>query len=40
MIDRNARNQLADLLRNLASGLITNDEFENLIPKSKDKAIT
>ncbi len=39
MIDRNARNQLADLLRSLASGLITNDEFENLIPKSKDKAI-
>lgn len=39
MIDRNARNKLAELLRSLASGLITNDEFEDSIPESEDKAI-
>ena len=39
MIDRSARNRLAELLRALASGLITNDEFEDSIPDSDDEAI-
>jgi hypothetical protein len=39
MIDRPARNQLAEALRALASGLITNDEFEERIPFSNDPAI-
>jgi len=39
MIDRGARNKLAELLRNLASGMISNDEFEESIPESEDKAI-
>jgi hypothetical protein len=39
MIDRNARNKLAELLRGLASGLISNDEFGDAIPESEDKAI-
>jgi len=39
MIDRAARNKLAGLLRGLASGLISNDEFEDSIPDSDDKAI-
>jgi len=39
MIDRNSRNRLAELLRSLASGQITNDEFEDSIPRSDDKAI-
>ena len=39
MIDRDARNKLAENLRSLASGLITNDEFEDSIPQSDDKAI-
>lgn len=39
MIDRTARNKLAELLRSLAAGLITNDEFEKSIPESNDKAI-
>lgn len=39
MIDRNARNTLAELLRSLASGSISNDEFEKAIPKTEDKAI-
>jgi len=39
MIDRSARNKLAELLRSLAAGLISNDEFEDTIPESKDKAI-
>ena len=39
MIDRSARNKLAELLRGLASGLISNDEFEDSIPESEDKAI-
>ncbi len=29
LIDRNARDRLAEAMRALASGLITNDEFEN-----------
>ena len=40
MIDRSARNKLAELLRSLAAGLITNDEFEDSIPESTDRAIT
>lgn len=39
MIDRDSRNRLAELLRSLASGQITNDEFEESIPESRDKAI-
>ena len=39
MIDHSARNRLAELLRSLASGAITNDEFESLIPESNDKAV-
>ena len=39
MIDREARNTLAELIRSLSSGLITNDEFENAIPNSMDDAI-
>ena len=39
MIDRSARNRLAELLRSLASGMISNDEFEESIPVSEDKAI-
>lgn len=39
MIDRLARNQLAQALRALAAGLITNDEFEERIPFSNDPAI-
>lgn len=34
MIDREARNKLAELMRSLSSGLITNDEFEDELPKS------
>jgi len=40
MIDRSARNKLAELLRSLATGLISNEEFEDSIPESKDKAIS
>lgn len=40
MIDRDGRNKLAGLVRRLASGLITNDKFENSIPSSNDKAIS
>lgn len=37
MIDRNARNKLAEAMRALASGLITNDEFEdNHLPYSNE----
>ena len=39
MIDRSARNSLCELIRGLASGLITNDEFEDNIPVSNDIAI-
>ena len=39
MIDRKARNRLSELLRSLASGQISNDEFEDSIPDSKDNAI-
>ena len=37
MIDREARNKLAEAMRALASGLITNDEFEGKrLPNSKE----
>ena len=39
MVDRAARNQLAELLRSLASGSISNDEFEDSIPITEDAAI-
>jgi len=41
MIDRNARNQLAESIRALASGCISNDDFEDMrLPHSnKDAAI-
>ncbi len=39
MIDRDARNRLAELIRGLVSGLITNDQFEEAIPRSGDAAI-
>lgn len=42
MIDREARNKLAEAMRALASGLISNDEFEDRrLPRSKhDHAIS
>ncbi|WP_213999725.1 hypothetical protein [Arsukibacterium sp.] len=39
MIDREARNRLAELIRALASGRITNDEFEDALPLSEDNAV-
>jgi hypothetical protein len=39
MVDRVARNQLAERLRHLAVGLISNDRFENASRRSKDAAI-
>ncbi len=44
MIDRRARDKLAELIRNLADGIITNDEFEDRLygsdlQRSKDAAI-
>jgi hypothetical protein len=39
MIDRESRNKLAELLRGLASGALTNDQFEDSIPHSNDRAI-
>ena len=39
MIDRAARIQLADAIRALAGGLITDDQFEARIPDSLDPAI-
>src|SRR5262245_1910620 len=41
MIDREARRQVSELLRHLVSGQITNDEFEDRLPKgSRDRAVT
>ena len=40
MIDRSARNRLAELIRSLVSGSITNDEFEDRLPESNDKAVS
>ena len=39
MVDREARNKLGELLRHLASGQITNDQFEDAVPHSPDVAI-
>jgi hypothetical protein len=40
MVDRQSRRQLAELLRHLVAGLITNDEFEARCPRrSNDAAI-
>lgn len=40
MVDRKARDEFAELLRHLATGQITNDEFENRAPlSSKDPAM-
>jgi hypothetical protein len=39
MIDRNARNKLSELIRSLAVGNITNDEFEDALPNSTDDAV-
>jgi hypothetical protein len=39
VIDRTARNQLAEALRALASGQISNDEFERRVPHSADPAV-
>ena len=39
MIDRNARNKLAELIRSLVAGNITNDEFEASLPTSTDDAV-
>jgi len=40
MIDRSARNRLAELIRSLVSGSITNDEFEDRVPESNDRVVT
>ena len=42
MIDREARNKLAEAMRALASGLITNDEFEGkrLLSSKEDLVIS
>jgi hypothetical protein len=40
MIDRDARNRLAEGIRHLAAGVVTNDEFENrVLSRSSDPAI-
>ncbi|WNZ58220.1 hypothetical protein QT397_13060 [Microbulbifer sp. MKSA007] len=39
MIDRESRNKLAELIRSLVAGIITNDEFEDALPQSKDDAV-
>lgn len=40
MVDRKARHQLAELLRHLGAGLISNDEFERRCPRgSNDRAV-
>ncbi len=40
MTDRDARDRMASLMRQLGSGLITNFEFETSLPPMKDPAIT
>jgi hypothetical protein len=41
MIDREARRQVAELLRHLVSGQITNDEFEDRLPQgSADRGVS
>ena len=39
MIDPDTRRKLSEGIRSLVSGNITNDEFEELVPDSEDKAI-
>jgi hypothetical protein len=39
VIDRQARNQLAEAIRALVSGQISNDEFERRVPSSDDPAV-
>lgn len=39
MVDRKTRRQLAETIRHLVSGRITNDEFEGRIPVSSGPAI-
>ena len=39
MIDRQARDLAAELIRHLVSGQITTDQFEDRLPKSPDRAI-
>lgn len=39
MIDRVARDQLAAQLRHLASGLISNDQFEEMLAVSEDRGV-
>jgi len=36
MIDRSSRNQLAELIRALCAGLISNDQFEDRLPRSSE----
>ena len=39
MVDRESRTQLAELIRHLVSGRLTNYEFEDRLPRSTDPAI-
>lgn len=39
MIDRHARDRLGEAIRALASGQISNDEFERRVPRSSDPAV-
>ena len=39
MIDAHARTRFAGLVRQLVAGLITNDQFEDRIPRSNDRAV-
>jgi hypothetical protein len=39
MIDAQARTRFAGLIRQLVAGLITNDQFEDRLPQSKDPAV-
>ncbi len=39
MIDREARTKLAELIRHLVAGMITNDEFDDRRPNSTELAI-
>lgn len=40
MVDRAARDRAAELIRHLASGQITNDEFEDALPETSDSAVS
>lgn len=39
MVDRKARDELAEQIRHLVAGQISNDEFEDRLPESTDTAI-